>query len=163
MSESVVLAKGQRVTLFKMDNMMALTHRYELEVREPIDPKIVGYDHRCRVGVVRQKGKRKDQYLDLAHDDILLNGWNLPVKCDGECLRTFHGNACYNLVGDMDEVKRCLVERSLRPLSDEIKGKVIVYKPDGSNASSGELAWPEIDTRHAVIERMKEAAESPAV
>src|SRR5438105_4447212 len=71
------LKPGQRVTLLKIDDMMALCHRYELEVREVLEPARVGYEGRKqRVATVRQKGKRKEFYLDLAADDIVLDGWN---------------------------------------------------------------------------------------
>ena len=58
--------------------MVAMTHRYELEVRRVLTPHAVGYEgRRQRVAVVRQCGKRKEQFLDLAADDILLDGWGL--------------------------------------------------------------------------------------
>jgi hypothetical protein len=62
-----------------------MTHRCELEVREVLTPEAVGYEgRRQRVAVVRQRGKRKDHYLDLAADDILLDGWGLPFEADTE-------------------------------------------------------------------------------
>jgi hypothetical protein len=71
----MTLAVGQRVTLLKIDDCLAMTHRYELLVRRPLTPEAVGYEGRKRrVAVVRQRGKRKEFYLDLAADDILLNG-----------------------------------------------------------------------------------------
>src|SRR4051812_34718345 len=64
---TMTLASGQRVTLLRIDDMLAMTHRYELQVRSVTDPQRVGYEgHRCRVAIVRQPGKRKDFYLDLA-------------------------------------------------------------------------------------------------
>ena len=70
----MTLATGQRVTLLKIDDVMAMTHRYELEVRQALEPQPVGYEgRRQRVAVVRQRGKRKEQYLDLAADDILID------------------------------------------------------------------------------------------
>ena len=41
------LSTGQRVTLLKIDDVMAMTHRYELEIRQVIDPPVaVGYEGR---------------------------------------------------------------------------------------------------------------------
>ena len=72
--KTMALSVGQRVTLIKIDDCMAMTHRYEFEVRGVQDPQGVGYGgHRQRVAVVRQRGKRKAVYLDLAADDILLD------------------------------------------------------------------------------------------
>src|SRR5579884_4055367 len=95
------LTEGQRVTLLTIDEMLAMSHRCELQVGQLLEPESVGYG-KCkqRVAIVRQRGKRKDFYLDLAPDDILLNGWGLPLRTDGEAGGVFSGNACYNLVGD---------------------------------------------------------------
>src|SRR5262249_49694892 len=95
------LTVGQRVTPLKIGDCMAMTRRYELEVRRVLDPGAVGSEGRQqRVAIVRQRGKRKDQYLDLAGDEILLGGWGLPFKADTEGNGVMSGNACYNLVGD---------------------------------------------------------------
>jgi hypothetical protein len=48
------MTPGQRVTLLKIDDMLAMTHRYDLEVRQTVEPKQVGYEGRKqRVAVVR--------------------------------------------------------------------------------------------------------------
>jgi hypothetical protein len=101
MTVTSTLTAGQRVTLLKIDDMMAMTHRYELEVRNVLEVQAVGYQGlKRRVATVRQRGKRKEQFLDLAQDDILINGWNVPFKADTEESGVFSGNACFNLVGD---------------------------------------------------------------
>src|SRR5262245_47273533 len=61
-----------------------------------------------RVAIVRQRGKRKDIYLDLARDDIVLDGWNQPFRTDTECSGIFAGNACYNLVGEPETIRQCI-------------------------------------------------------
>src|SRR5207253_3721080 len=110
---SMALSVGQRVTLLKIDECLAMTHRHELEVRSVLEPQAVGYaGRRQRVAVVRQRGKRKDFYLDLAADDILLGGWGLPFKADTECGGVMAGNACYNLVGDSDAIRACIETRA---------------------------------------------------
>src|SRR5262245_26905759 len=88
------LQTGQRVTLLKIDDCMAMTHRYQLEVRAGLEPSNVGYEGRKRrIAVVRQKGKRKECYLDLAADDILLDGWDVPFVADTEVGHVWAGNA----------------------------------------------------------------------
>jgi hypothetical protein len=75
----MTLFVGQRVTLLKIDECLAMTHRYEFDVRKALESEAVGYEKRLtRLAVVRQRGKRKEFFLDLASDDILLDGWNLP-------------------------------------------------------------------------------------
>src|SRR5205814_9374858 len=92
---------GQRMTLLKIDECLAMSHRYELEIRKALEPEAVGYEKRyTRTAVVRQRGKRKEFFLDLASDDILLEGWNLPFRTDTECGGIWAGNACYSLVGE---------------------------------------------------------------
>ena len=90
----MALAIGQRLTLLTIDSMMALTHRYELEVRSVQEPQAIGYEGReQRVATVRQRGRRKNQYLDLAADDILLDGWGVPFRADTECGGVFSGGS----------------------------------------------------------------------
>jgi hypothetical protein len=154
------LTVGQRVTLLKIDDVMAMTHRYELEVRRVLQAEAVGYEGRLkRVAVVRQRGKRKDQYLDLAGDDILLDGWGLPFKTDTEGSGVMSGNACYNLIGDPDIIRQHIETKAALPVSNAAKGKIIVARAERSkcNDEGLELLYPDIETHHAVIARFKGA------
>ena len=150
---------GQRVTLLKIDDALAMTHRYELEIRSVLEPKAVGYEGRNqRVATVRQRGKRKDFYLDLAKDDILLDGWGLPFKTDTECAGVWSGNACYNLIGDPDAIRQMIESRAVVPVSDDAKAKIIFSRTERTepNDDGLELLYPDIETHHAVVNRMKE-------
>jgi hypothetical protein len=151
---------GQRLTLLRIDDFMAMTHRYELEVRAVLDPQSVGYEgRRQRVAAVRQRGKRKDFYLDLAADDILLDGWNLPFRADTEGAGVFSGNACYNLVGEPEAIRQCIESRAAVPVSESAKAKIIVARGERTTCTDEglELLYPEIETHHAVVNRMKDA------
>ena len=150
--------EGQRVTLLKVDDMMAMTHRYEFTVSEVLPPAKVGYEGRnLRVGMVKQRGKRKEVYLDLRHDDILLDGWDVPFKADTECAGVFSGNACYNLVGDAAAIKEWIETKAVFPVSNGAKGKIIVMAGPRTKCDDSGLVllYPEVDARHAVIDRMK--------
>jgi hypothetical protein len=154
----MALAVGQRITLLKIDDMMAMTHRYELEARKILDPEAVGYEgRRQRVAVVRQRGKRKEFFLDLAADDILLDGWNLPFRTDTECKGVWAGNACYNLVGDPETIRQAIETRALIPVTDSAKAKIIVSAEPRTKCSDEgtTLLYPEIETHHAVVNRIK--------
>jgi hypothetical protein len=154
------LSVGQRVTLLRIDEMMAMTHRYELEIRQVVTPETVGYEGRKqRVAVVRQRGKRKEFYLDLAGDDILLDGWALPFKTDTECGGVMAGNACYNLVGDPADVRRSIETQAVFPVTESAKAKIIVARTERTTCSDDgqELLYPDIETGHAVVNRMKTA------
>src|SRR5262245_336045 len=118
----MALSVGQRVTLLKIDDCMAMTHRYEFELRQVLTPEAVGYEgRRLRVAVVRHRGKRMEQYLDLAADDILLDGWGLPFKTDTDGGGIWAGNACYNLIGEPYAIRECIEGRAAMPVSDAAK------------------------------------------
>jgi len=155
----MALTVGQRVTLLKIDDCMAMTHRYELEVRSVLEPQAVGYEgRRQRVAVVRQRGKWKDFYLDLASDDILLDGWALPFRTDTEGGGVMAGNACYNLVGEPEAIRQCIESRAVVPVTDSAKAKIVVGRCERTRCSDDGLAllYPEIETHHAVVNRMKD-------
>jgi hypothetical protein len=156
----MALSTGQRVTLLKIDDALAMTHRYELEVRAALEPQAVGYQGRQqRVAVVRQRGKRRTFYLDVAADDILLDGWDQPFRADTECSGVFSGNACYNLVGDPEDIRDCIETLAVIPISESAKAKVIVALQARIRCDDADLIllYPDIETHHAVINRMKEA------
>jgi hypothetical protein len=137
-----------------------MTHRYVLEVRGVLALEAVGYKGRHkRVAVVRQRGKRKDQYLDLGADDIFLDGWGLPFKADTEGNGVMSGNACYNLIGDPDIIRQHIQTKAVLPVSDAAKAKIIVARAERTkcNDEGLELLYPDIETHHAVIARFKEA------
>lgn len=153
-----MLSVGQRITLLKIDDMLAMTHRYEMEVRQTLEPQKVGYEGRkMRMAVIRQKGKRKDLYLDVGDDDILLDGWGLPFKTDTETSGIFAGNACYNLVGDPEVIRHCIETKAVLPVSNSAKAKIIVAQVERTKCNDEGLAllYPDIETHHAVVGRMK--------
>jgi hypothetical protein len=152
------ITSGQRLTLLKIDDSMALTHRYELQVVAALPETKVGYEGRkTRLATVKQRGKRREQYLDLARDDILLAGWDLPFKTDTECSGVFAGNACYNLVGDPAAIRSCIEEKAVYPVTESAKAKILVSTaPRTTCDDSGiVLLYPNIETHHAVINRIK--------
>jgi hypothetical protein len=156
----MALSVGQQVTLLKIDDCLAMTHRYELEVGAVLGVQAVGYEGRLkRVAVVRQRGRRKDIYLDLAADDILLDGWGLPFRTDTEGGGIISGNACYNLVGDSAVIRQCVETKAAFPVSDDAKGKIIVAPCERTKCDDDGLIllYPDIPTHHAVVNRLKGA------
>jgi hypothetical protein len=154
------LTVGQRLTVLRIDDALAMTHRFEFDVRSVLEPQPVGYEgRRQRVAVVRQRGKRKDFFLDVAADDILLDGWALPFKTDTEGDGVMSGNACYNLVGEPETIRECIEGRAVLPVTDSAKAKIIVTRAERTKCDDSGLIllYPDIDTRHAVICRLKGA------
>jgi hypothetical protein len=157
----MAITVGQRITLLTISDSMALTQRHELEVRSVEAGQRVGYEGRKqRVAVVRQRGKRKDVYLDLGADDILLDGWDVPFCTDMEAGGVFSGNACYNLVGDPATIRGYIEGRAVLPVSDAARAKIIVARGERTTCDDSglELLYPDIETHHAVINRMKARA-----
>ena len=155
----MALSTGQRVTLLRIDDALAMTHRYELEVRKLTEPERVGYQgQKTRLAVVRQRGKRKEFYLDLAADDILLDGWGLPFRTDTDGGGVFSGNACFNLIGEPEAIRQCIEGRAVVPVTAEAKAKIIVARTERTTCDDEglQLLYPEIETGHAVVNRMKE-------
>lgn len=155
----MTLSVGQRVTLLKIDDMLAMSHRYELEVRAVLHPQPVDYQGtKTRLAVVRQRRRRKDQYLDLSPDDILLDGWDVPFRMDTEGNGVMAGNACYNLIGDPEAIRHYIETRAAVPVSDAAKAKIVVGPTERTKCSDDGLALlhPEIETHHAVVNRMKD-------
>jgi hypothetical protein len=147
--------------LLHIDDIMAMTHRTEFTVCTVApEPARVGYQgsKQC-VGTVKQRGKRKEFYLDLADDDILLDGWDLPFKTDLEAGGVCSGNACFNLVGDPAAIKACIEGKAVFPVSDSAKAKIIVATGPRTvcDGSGQQLLYPDIETHHAVVNRFKAA------
>jgi hypothetical protein len=153
----LALRVGQRVTLFKIDDMLAMTHRYEFDVRQVYIGPATG--PKWRAAAVRQRGKRKEFYPDLGHDDILLDGWDQPFRTDGEAGGVMSGNACYNFVGDPDVIRQAIENKAVFPVSDGARAKILVNRAARTTCddSGTALLYRDIETHHAVINRMKGA------
>ncbi|MFL5329899.1 MAG: hypothetical protein ACJ8C4_13400 [Gemmataceae bacterium] len=159
----MALSIGQRVTLLKIDEAFAMSHRYEVEVRSVLDGEAVGYQGRKRrMATVRQRGKRKEFFLDLGNDDILLDGWNLPFQTDTEAGTIMAGNACYNLVGDPEAIRDCIQSLAVVPVTEGARAKIIVSRVPRTccDDSETQLLYPELEIDHAVVSRMKERVSS---
>jgi hypothetical protein len=154
------LQVGQKLTLVWIDDMMALTHRQEIEIRSVIEPVKVGYEGRnTRLGTYRVRGKRQDYFLDLKPDTLVFDDWDVPFKADTEDSSCFSGNACFNLVGDPAVIREWVETRQLNSsVGEQARAKILVWpkERDSLHMGEGTLLYPEIETGHAVINRIKE-------
>lgn len=68
------------------------------------------------------------------------------------------GNACYNLVGDRDAIRHAIESKAAWPITDNAKAKVFASRTPRTKCddSETELLYPDIETSHAVVNRMKE-------
>lgn len=167
---------GQKLTIISIGGI-AHTVKRQIQItriQEP-EPKlhyvngpIEGY----RVGMYREKGKRKEYYFTIQFGDLVFNGWDAPVLIDSEIpgYSGFQGNACLNLTLDtmklyqkpqpLDETGReflreYIEKNNLNPNFSE-RDKAAIVVPGASVHDDGTLLYPEIATDHAVVNRVKE-------
>jgi hypothetical protein len=162
------LRVGQKLTIIEL-GFIAQTSKSEVQVTSLLpDPQ------RCResirYGGMKLRGKRKQFYLDIPHECLVFEGWDIPVKTDGEmkCLdggSGFVGNACYNLGGPAEMLKDWIENKALnRPVPDEVKGRILVIPVDANGMRQGDLhadgepLYPEIRTGHSGLEDRKAKA-----
>jgi hypothetical protein len=161
--------EGQKLTIIAISEMMAHTTRSEIKLVSVLpEPERVGYQNaKLRVGGFVNKGKRKPYYLDLRADTLVFEGWDLPIIVDSELpakpstsgmmVSGFSGNACFNLCGDPAVIRDFVDNRNLNPIFNPNERAKIIHA--GSLAEhlpgEGELLYPDIEIRHAVIDRIK--------
>jgi hypothetical protein len=86
-----------------------------------------------------------------------LDGWDVPFRTDTEGKGVMAGNACYNLVGEPEAIRQYIEGQAAWPVTHTAKTKIIVCRTDRTkcNDDGRKLLYPEIQTHHAVVNRMK--------
>jgi hypothetical protein len=163
---NIPLTLEMKLTLFTF-NALAMTVRHEITIKQLLETPTRTYDG-WRLGVMRPRGKRKDYYLDIRDGSVVLPGWDIKeILTDMEASQlperslasgiscAFSGNACLNFVGDRDKIK-ALAESSIFTLHDEVKATILVHPYPGGDPDNFTLLYPDLETPHAVINRIKE-------
>jgi len=147
---------GQKLTIFRISEFLATTTKLEIEISSALEPKPIGYKE-TRYATFRQRGKRKQFYLDLPADVLVFPGWNLPFNTDCESGNIFSGDACFNLVGDPEVIRDWVENKAILPVTDSTRATILVW-PENRKCRDAEatVLYPEIECRHAVINRVKE-------
>lgn len=152
----------QKLTLFTIDDWMAMTHKHEIQLITVQTPEIRqnGCEHKTRHATYKHRGKRKEFYLDLDGHEIVLDGWDHAIDDQfGKSSGIMHGNACFNFVSDLstDTIRTLLEEHTLQPISESIKASMILLPPNNHDVNlTGQLIYPEsTNTSHTVINNMK--------
>src|SRR5262249_39864589 len=93
------------------------------------------------------------------------DGWDVPFKADSECSGVWIGHACYNLFGEPEAILQCIETNALFAVSDDVKAKILVSRQPRTacNDDGIELLYPDVDTHHALINRMKDRDSVPAL
>lgn len=154
------LEVGKEYTIFGVGEMMAMTYRREIKIVDKKDDK---YIFKQRNSDSKRLG-RKMFYLSLKDDNVVLEGWDLPLKYDYEfkfadgCQRA-SGNACLNFIGTPESVRKALEKN----LNEHLRKGIVVaidYKENQSSAdeSNERMVYPEIAEKesHAVVQRILE-------
>jgi hypothetical protein len=152
--------EGEKYTLFEIDSVMAMTHKREIAVVMILPDKMI----------YRPKGKRKDFQLKFekrdyttgplrVYEGAIFKGWNQPFTCDtdqeytpdesGAVLsKVMRGNACYNFMGEPEELRGWIDANQLNPFFEKVRVVSVVR-------SEERVVYPELfKGGHAVIERM---------
>jgi len=140
--------EGQRLTIFEISSMMAMTHKREIQICGELNGRVT----------YRVHGERKMFYLPTFNESALIfEGWDIPIKYDGEITTqgayfqtsTSRGNACLNLVGDMQLIKEWVQSKNLNENFTRFDEVIHI---DGEKETP---VFPEVPTHHAVVERIR--------
>ena len=157
-----IFKTGEKYTLFKIDSMMAMTHKSEIIIKD-IDPE--------GNPIFSEKGKRKKYRLRLKSKayasapekplkSAIFAGWDQPFTCDtdskmgtmresGILSRTMRGNACYNFIGTQEQIRIWIDKGQINPHFD----KTAVLSIE-NNEGDGDVVYPDLyKGGHAVIDR----------
>jgi hypothetical protein len=155
------LAVGTMITIFRISEYLAHTQRIAGEFVAVAQTKRSGRD--CDVLCFIPNGKR-GKVLTVYLDDTVIGvvGNAAGVNADSEYSQ-WSCNACFNLVAFSKHDLHNTLQRAFTDLTDDMRAKII-YTPrhaytDNPNAveSYAQLLYPELNTNHAVVNRMKEA------
>lgn len=148
-----------QITIFLVTDM-AMTVRYT--------GTLVKADEATRTVTFRPKGKRKDWKISLRNGFYTSAPTDVKVDSDFD---SFSGNACLNLRSkEQQEVYDLLNDERTHWVTDNLKG-CILWKPisahvpekrpgitvENSHKVEATILFPQIDVRHAVINRIKQA------
>ena len=168
----IPFVKGQPFTIIKISEHLAHTTKEEIIVTSLLPTPEFRKAHRpsWRYGTFKLKGKRKEFYLDIKAGSIVFAGHGI-VRIDSEVRLSstgdsgFSGNACYNLCGTPEELRNLITTRNLNPEFTALDSVIAI--PPGDDARTWydkrreTLAFPEVDTHHAVVQGMRERAATP--
>jgi len=157
-----IFKTGEKYTLFKIDSMLAMTHKLEIIIKD-IDPE--------SNPIFSEKGKRKKYKLRLKSrlyasapeiplKDAIFAGWDQPFTCDtdskirtlstsGLTCQTMRGGACYNFIGTLEQIQAWIDKGQLNPHFN--KAIVLAFE---NNEGDGAVVYPDLyKGGHAVIDR----------
>jgi len=147
---------GKRYTVYRIDSMMAMTHADRITVKrieENGDPIYSTQRHPRTLYRMRLHWQDYQNGPDRTQDAAVFEGWEQPYRVDTERtdtpgMHTMSGNACFNFVGDPAGIRAWIESKQLNP---NFRKDHALAHHDGQETP----VFPEMDTDHAVINRLK--------
>jgi hypothetical protein len=154
-----------RYTVFTIFDWMAHTQKMEIELLTTPPELEFRPDHvnaprgRHRLGTFKQRGKRKQFFLDVKlHGTLIFAGWDLDLLTDSEwserhrdpgsnVYHAFSGNACFNLGGTVAHVRAMIDAGNRNPHFTQW---------DAVLTHDEQPVYPETPTSHSVVQRIRE-------
>ena len=154
---------GGKYTLYRISECMAMTGKTEIKVKEIRDDgnSVVFSKPRGRKLFTLPLESRHYQSAPmLPFVGAIFDGWDQPIKIDGETGNIMRGNACYNFVGIPLEIKVWIETGQLNPFF-KLGNVLAIAPPNNSSECEGTVVFPEAvePGRHAVIDAILLEAE----
>ncbi len=154
-----ILKVGGKYTLYRIDEMMAMSHRDEITVTRWLEQG----GETLAIFVLR--GKRKEYILrpESRHyqsaplkplQTAIFTGWNQPFtvdtdKASGCCI--MRGNACLNFIGKANEIGAWFTANQMNPFCEKVRVLAIGPEEDGLHPTETVVFPEEYNGQHAVI------------
>jgi len=160
-----IFNNGDKYTIYKIGEMMAMTQKTEILVRDIDIAKgqvIFSQPRGRKLYVLRLEWQPYVNAPISFFRGAVFAGWNQPILCDTEQPRSagkgpfvMRGNACYNFIGAPEYIRAWIDRGQLNPLFE--KASVVAIDPAkaGTCGDGPEtVVYPElVETgRHAVID-----------
>lgn len=161
MDNKKIFEVGKKYTLYRM-SFMATTSKTEILVTRYLDngnPVFKRRGDSGRLGrnefILEILSRAYESAPLKVFDGAVFEGWDQPIKCDTET-NSFRGNACYNFMGTVLQVRDWMDKGQLNPAFD--KSEVLAC---GAAENAEELVYPDLyqEGAHAVLDRIRDRQE----
>jgi len=125
-----------KYTIIGISDFLATTTKAEIEITNKIGDRYT----------FKQRGKRKEFYLRINKDSLVLKGFDIPFKVDSET-GSFCGNACINMLGTPEQIKEFIDKFNLNPEFDKsVVNSILRCDPEQKDYHQQieKLVYPEL-------------------
>lgn len=148
---------GQKYTLYRVSESMAMTVKTEITIKDVEEKRIVFTKSKGRKRFELSFESRHYQSAPLLPlKAAIFEGWNQPIKCDTEQSQgVMRGNACLNFLGSVDDVRAWIEQYQLNPFFEKYR-VVAIGKAESTFGDAPEtVVFPEeYKGGHAIIDQI---------